>query len=893
MADRVVKVSLTAQVSNYVAGMEQARSATAKARDASVDAKAKFEEQNRAMTEVGQGLIAVGALALIGVGLAVKKFADFDAAMSNVKAATQESAENMVQLRQAALEFGASSVFTAEEAANAIEELGKAGLSTADILGGALEGSLNLASAGELGIARAAEIASITLSQFGLAGSEASRVADVLAAGAGKALGSVDDLANALKFVGPIANSMGISLEETTGVLAMFAQQGIIGEQAGTSLRGMLSSLTSPSSMARKEIEGLGITLYDSRGGFLGLENAAGQLSKAYAGMTDEQRDASLGVLFGNQQITAARVLYQGGAKDVAKWTGAVNDTGFAAKVAADRLDNLHGDIEKLGGAFDTALIRSGSAANDTLRGLTQSATFLVDAIGEMPAPVLGTTLAITAIGGAIALTGGIALVTVPKIAQYKLALDTLNVSAKSAGLAVGIAGSALAIATVGIGIWVGEQAKAKAAADSLATTLDKQTSAITRGTREMIKENLAAKQSWWFIEGSSTFDAAEQLGVSLDLVTDAASGNVDAIRALAKELDIGSAGSDKLKETMDRTGLSATELASAVGYVTAGVAGESKSLAEAIRITEQKNKVTDEGTGITNGAADAYLAAADEASGLNDKMRDLIDTINEANGVGQDAVSKNASYQQSLADVREAVAEYTAAHGVSTAALDESTVAGSTNAAMLAEMAGKSQAAAKAALDAGGSSADYTKALEDGRQAIYDTALGLTGNADAAQKLADKIYAMPTPEQIKFIVDTASAQNQLDKFFTLNSGRKIYAHVEGSLRGGFATGGYTGDAPATAPVGFVHGREFVSTARTTADPDNRRALEFMHRGGKIRGYAAGGYVQPTYVQAPRYVGGGGSTVNRQGDTFYISTPSDPVGTAQAVSRRQNMLGAV
>lgn len=893
MADRVVRVSLTAQVSNYVAGMEQARSATEKARKESTDAKAKFEEQNRAMTEVGQGLIAVGALALVGVGLAVKKFADFDAAMSNVKAATQESAENMVQLRQAALEFGASSVFTAEEAANAIEELGKAGLSTADILGGALEGSLNLASAGELGIARAAEIASITLSQFALDGSEASRVADVLAAGAGKALGSVDDLANALKFVGPIANSMGISLEETTGVLAMFAQQGIIGEQAGTSLRGMLSSLTSPSSLARKEIEGLGITLYDSRGGFLGMENAAGQLSKAYSGMTDEQRDASLGVLFGNQQITAARVLYQGGAKDVAKWTSAVGDSGFAAKVAADRLDNLHGDIEKLGGAFDTALIRSGSAANDTLRGLTQSATFLVDAIGEMPAPVLGAGLAVTAIGGAIALTGGIALVTVPKIAQYKLALDTLNVSAKSAGLAIGIAGGALAIATVGIGIWVGEQAKAKAAADSLATTLDKQTSAITRGTREMIKENLAAKQSWWFIEGDSTFDAAEKLGVSLDLVTDAASGNVDALRDLEVVLDIGAAGSDKLKETMDRTGLSATELASAVGYVTAGVAGESKSLAEAIRITEQKNRATDEGTGITNASADAYLAAADEAAGLNDKIRDLIDTINEANGVGQDAVSTNIKYHDTLRDVDAQIAETAKGTEGYARGLDAATAAGADNLGLLNDLAKSSQDAAKAQFDLDGNTSAYRSTLEAGRQAVIDRAIALGATADEAQILADKIAAIPTERQFTMIAETSAAQRQLDNFFLMNDGRKITAHVEGSLKGGFATGGYTGDAPVTAPVGFVHGREFVSTARTTADPDNRRALEFMHRGGKIRGYATGGYVQPRYAQSPRYAGGGGSTVNRQGDTFYITAPLDPVGTAQAVSRRQNSLGAV
>src|SRR5690554_2536897 len=215
MADRVVKVSLQAQVANYVANMEAAQKSTKKVED-SLEAQkaasiAAAKAQGEAAAEIGRGMVAIGAIAAVAVGLAVKKFAEFDQAMSNVKAVTQETTGNMDLLTDAALEFGASSVFTATEAANAIEELGKAGISTADILDGALAGSLNLASAGELEIARAAEIASTTLSQFGLAGSQAGRVADTLAAGAGKALGSVDDLASALKFVGPVAADMGAS----------------------------------------------------------------------------------------------------------------------------------------------------------------------------------------------------------------------------------------------------------------------------------------------------------------------------------------------------------------------------------------------------------------------------------------------------------------------------------------------------------------------------------------------------------------------------------------------------------------------------------------------------------------------------------------------------------
>ena len=244
MAERVVSVTLRAQVADYLAGMEKARKATS---ETGSEAE-KLAQKKEAFDLLGKASLAIGVAAAAGVALAVAKYAEFDQAMSNVNAAVQGTAEEQRKLSEAALEAGASTVFSATESANAIEELAKAGISTSDILGGALAGSLDLASAGQLGVARAAEISATALQQFKLEGSEAGHVADVLAAGAGKAMGSVEDLANGLKFVGPVAASMGVSLEETTGVLALFAQQGIIGEQAGTGLRGVLASLTAPSS---------------------------------------------------------------------------------------------------------------------------------------------------------------------------------------------------------------------------------------------------------------------------------------------------------------------------------------------------------------------------------------------------------------------------------------------------------------------------------------------------------------------------------------------------------------------------------------------------------------------------------------------------------------------
>ena len=143
--------------------------------------------------------------------------------MSNVQAATHETAANMDLLRTAAIKWGQQTKFSATEAAGAIEEMAKAGVSTNDILSGGLEGALNLAAAGSLEVADAAEIAASALVQFGMSGKDIPHVADLLAAGAGKAQGSVQDLGYALKYAGVPAASLGVSIEETTGVLAEFA----------------------------------------------------------------------------------------------------------------------------------------------------------------------------------------------------------------------------------------------------------------------------------------------------------------------------------------------------------------------------------------------------------------------------------------------------------------------------------------------------------------------------------------------------------------------------------------------------------------------------------------------------------------------------------------------
>lgn len=156
--DKAVKVVLSADVGKYVRGMEQAKSATdsftGKTKESSEATRDWAGEYGQAATQVGVSMLAFGGATAVGVGLAINAYADFDQAMSNVQAATHASADDMELLTAAARDAGATTAFSATDAAAAIEELAKAGVSTADILGGGLDGALSLAAAGSLGVGR-------------------------------------------------------------------------------------------------------------------------------------------------------------------------------------------------------------------------------------------------------------------------------------------------------------------------------------------------------------------------------------------------------------------------------------------------------------------------------------------------------------------------------------------------------------------------------------------------------------------------------------------------------------------------------------------------------------------------------------------------------------------
>ncbi len=512
MSSRTVSVALQAKIDGYTGPLKVAAKETEKlgaaARKAGdeIDGAGKKSEKSfkpgklrpvaaeweklqdtavnnsQAWGDVSNRLLTAGAAAGVAVALVTREYASFDAAMSGVASTGDDARQSIDALREAAIKSGADTAFSATEAANGVEELARAGVSAKDMLSGGLTGALDLAAAGQLQVADAAGIASVAMTQFKLSGEQIPHLADLLAAGAGKAMGGVDDLGMALKQGGLVASQFGLSIEETVGGLSAFAASGLLGSDAGTSLKTMLLKLASPSKEAAKLMDDLGISAYDASGQFVGLESLAGQLQTAFEGQSDATRDAALATIFGTDAIRAANVLYQEGATGIADWTTAVDDAGYAAQTAATLQDNLVGDLEKLGGAWSTLAIQMGEGADGPLRGLVQALGSILDIAAEFPA---ATGAIFGVVGGftGLALTAGGIMKGVSAIGELRTSIATLTdaypglgkVSGAlgKVGKAAGIAGAAI----IGLSI-LGEL---QSRMDGVTTSADDMTNALTR----------------------------------------------------------------------------------------------------------------------------------------------------------------------------------------------------------------------------------------------------------------------------------------------------------------------------------------------------------------------------------------------------------------------------
>lgn len=457
-ADRTVAVELQAKVAQYIAGQDAAAKATertalamrdaakaqttlegaqkrtaattASATKAATAHAAASQKQLAAVTTLGRGVLTLGAVAGVGFGLAAKAATDFSAKMALVRTLAKVGPADMKALADAALHVGQQFGYTATQVADAQAELVKAGISVKDILGGALTGTLTLAAAAQTDVATATTIAASAMTQFALSAKDVPHIADLLAAGADKALGSATDLGDALGQVGTTAHQFGFSIDDTVGTLAAFAQAGQIGQKAGTDLNQVLLQLAAPTKQAQALMTKYGISLYDASGRQKSFSQIAGNLQTSLQDLTPDIRNQALAVIFGSRAIRGANILYQQGQAGIQGWSDKVKDNGFAAQQAKGKLDSLAGDLQKLKAAFQTGLIETGESSQSTLRSLVQTVTAVINAFDSLSPATKNVVFEIGAAVTGFGLIGGAALIAVPKVVAFQDALAALGVTA-------------------------------------------------------------------------------------------------------------------------------------------------------------------------------------------------------------------------------------------------------------------------------------------------------------------------------------------------------------------------------------------------------------------------------------------------------------------------------
>ena len=369
---------------------------------------------------VGQSLLPVTG-ALTGVGAASTVMANnFNDAMSQAAGALDKPMSEMEDLRQLAIQTGQDTVFSATDAGNAITELAKGGLTEADIKAGALKTTMDLAASSGMDLGEAANVVVQAMGAFGLSANESAEAANALAGAAAASSTDVEPLTQALAQCSAGAKNAGWSIQETTAVLARFADAGIEGSDAGTSLKTMLQRLAAPTSeAAATKIETLGIKTRDASGNLLGAAEMAQELQDKLGGLDSASRDAALSTIFGSDAMRAATVLMDSGTEGLQKYIDAANDQEAAQRLANSQMSDGSRAIEELKGSLETAAIQIGDTLAPIVQKVAELITSLVNKFSALPE---GVQQVIVVVGILIAALGPLLMI----IGQISLGISAV-----------------------------------------------------------------------------------------------------------------------------------------------------------------------------------------------------------------------------------------------------------------------------------------------------------------------------------------------------------------------------------------------------------------------------------------------------------------------------------
>lgn len=374
---------------------------------------------------------------------------EFEASMSRVGAIADATNAEFTSLGTTARALGAATIFSASEAADGMSFLAMAGFETNEIIQ-TMPGLLDLAAAGQLDLASAADITSNILRGYNMHASEAGRLSDILSKTATSANTNVQLLGETMKMAGPVLSSFGFSIEEASAAAGLLANAGIQGSMAGTQLRSSILHLINPSGEAQKIMEALGISVVDEAGHMKSLADILDNVRQSTDHLTAAQRGQVLGQLVGIQAVSGFTALLQAGGDSLRGFTEELeNAEGTAARLSQQMTDNLSGDLKELSSAAEEVQLMLYEVFGPTFRTMVQSTTEIVRDFANVIAFVEGNidTLLPLLAGAGSAL---IALELYHRRAAIAAALQDLWTRRAAIGMALLQTASTMGVAALG-----------------------------------------------------------------------------------------------------------------------------------------------------------------------------------------------------------------------------------------------------------------------------------------------------------------------------------------------------------------------------------------------------------------------------------------------------------
>lgn len=404
-----------AELQARINALTQRRSDILDAQAAKEQAGARFSKATGAL---GAG-IAVTAAAAAPLAAMIGTAANFEQAMSKVKAITNSSNEDMQRLSATAQDLGAKTQFSASQAAEAMSYLGMAGWKTEQIIAG-MPGLLDLAAASGSNLATVADIVSDDLTAFGMSADQAGHMADVMAAASTNANTNVEMMGQTFKYAGAVAGALGYDLEDVAVATGLMANAGIKADQAGTSLRSIMTRLAAPTKESGNAMDQLGISVVNADGTMKPFMQTMEELRDAFDGLSEAEKAEKAKMLGGQEAMSGLLAIINASDEDFAKLSDSItNCDGAAARMAGTMNDNAKGGAIQLQSAIEGVSIAIGQIFLPTLAQIAGGLASAVGGIAKWAQE--NQTLVSTIITAAGAVTG--------------LVLAVLSINAAAAGI--------------------------------------------------------------------------------------------------------------------------------------------------------------------------------------------------------------------------------------------------------------------------------------------------------------------------------------------------------------------------------------------------------------------------------------------------------------------------